>query len=194
MEIPLPEAAMVEEPTLEAQIETFARVLPERPFVLGGCCCSHVGAVRELVRRQGRVAVVWIDAHGDLNTPGSSPSGNAWGMPLRMLLDAGDVEPADVTLLGARNLDPPEVELLEQTGIRRELGPPADRVYVALDADVVEPAELDVFMPEPGGFLLGELEQVLAAIPSPVGAGLTGLVSSARNESLLPRLVGAFGL
>ena len=70
-----------------------ARELPARPLVLGGCCCSHVGAVRELARRHGRIGVVWIDAHGDLNTPESSPSGNAWGMPLRMLIDAGDVDP-----------------------------------------------------------------------------------------------------
>ena len=46
-----------------------ARELPARPLVLGGCCCSHVGAVRELARRHGRIAVVWLDAHGDLNTP-----------------------------------------------------------------------------------------------------------------------------
>ena len=71
-----------------------ARELPERPLVLGGCCCAHVGAVRELARRHGRVGVVWLDAHGDLNTPESSPSGNAWGMPLRMLIDAGDVDAA----------------------------------------------------------------------------------------------------
>ena len=65
------------------------------------------GAVRELARRHGRIGVVWFDAHGDLNTPESSPSGNAWGMPLRMLIDAGDVAPGDVTLIGARNLDLP---------------------------------------------------------------------------------------
>jgi len=194
MQVPLPEAAVVEEPTLEAQLETFARVLPERPFVLGGCCCSHVGAVRELARRHGRVAVVWIDAHGDLNTPESSPSGNPWGMSLRMLLDAGDVDPEDVTLLGARNLDPPEAEYLAATGIRRGLGPPAERVYVALDGDAVEPGELDVFFPEPGGYRLSELEQLLASIPQPIGAGVTGLVSSARNESALSRLVRTLAL
>ena len=191
MELPLPEAAVVEEATLDAQIETFARVLPSRPFVLGGCCCSHVGAVRELVRRHGRVGVVWIDAHGDLNTPESSPSGNAWGMPLRMLLDGGDVRPADVALLGARNLDPPEEAYLAATAVRRELEGLPDRVYVALDCDVVEPGELDVFMPEPDGPRLDELERLLGSIPEPLGAGITGLVPSERNESLLPRLVRA---
>ena len=53
-EPPWPEAATVAEETLEAQIEATARELPERPLVLGGCCCSHVGAVRELARRHGR--------------------------------------------------------------------------------------------------------------------------------------------
>ena len=160
MDVPWPEAATIEEDTLEAQIDTIARELPERPFILGGCCCSHVGAVRELARRHGRLAVVWIDAHGDLNTPESSPSGNAWGMPLRMLIDAGDVAPEDV----------------------------------ALDCDVIEPPELDVFMPEPDGIPLAELEALLAGIKRPAGAGFTGAIPSARNERALARLGHALGL
>jgi Arginase family len=192
--LPWPEAATVEEPTLDAQIDATGRLLPVRPLVLGGCCCSHVGAVRELARRHGRVGVVWLDAHGDLNTPESSPSGNAWGMPLRMLIDGGDVAPADVILVGARNLDPPEVAFIAATGIRRQLGSLPDAVYVAVDCDVVEPGELDVFMPEPDGIHLDELEALLAAIPRPVGAGITGGTVSARNEAALPRLGHALGL
>ena len=79
MELPWPEAAVVDEETLDEQIAATARELPARPLVLGGCCCAHVGAVRELARRHGRVGVVWIDAHGDLNTPESSPSGQRLG-------------------------------------------------------------------------------------------------------------------
>ena len=67
---------------------------PARPLVLGGCCCSHVGAIEALSAGEDRLAVVWLDAHGDLNTPETSPSGNAWGMPLRMLIDAGAVAAA----------------------------------------------------------------------------------------------------
>jgi arginase len=162
--------------------------------VLGGCCCAHVGAVRELARRHGRVAVVWIDAHGDLNTPESSPSGNAWGMPLRMLIDAGDVSAEDVTLVGARSLDPPEESFIAAAGIRRELGELPANVYVALDCDVIEPPQLDVFMPEPGGMSLAELEALLAEIPRPVGAGFSGLRASAHNEEALTRLGHALGL
>jgi Arginase family len=194
MNLPWPEAAVVAEETLAEQIVVTGRELPMRPLVLGGCCCSHVGAVRELATRHDRVGVVWIDAHGDLNTPKSSPSGNAWGMPLRMLLDSGDVAAGDVILLGARNLDPPEEEVIAERGIRRELGELPETVYVALDGDVIEPRELDVFMPEPGGMPLDLLEELLASIPSPAGAGFTGLTASARNEVALARLGHALGL
>jgi arginase len=193
LNLPWPEAAVIEADTLESQNDTLVRELPARPLVLGGCCCAHVGAVRGLARH-GRIAVVWIDAHGDLNTPTSSPSGNAWGMPLRMLIDAGDVAARDVTLLGPRNLDAPETEFIASSGIRRELGELPERVYVALDCDVVEPGDLDVFMPEPGGIPLGELEALLAEIPAPAGAGFTGLRPSTRNEHALARLGRALGL
>jgi arginase len=194
MPLPWPEAATIEEDTLEAQIEAIGRELPERPLVLGGCCCSHVGAVRELARRHGRLAVVWLDAHGDLNTPESSPSGNAWGMPLRMLIDGGDVQPHDVILLGARNLDPPEVEFIAAAGVRQELGALPEHVYVALDGDVIDPPDADVFMPEPAGIPLDRLEALLAGLPAPVGAGFTGFAPSVRNEASLARLGHALGL
>ena len=194
LRLPWPEAATLAEDTLDEQNAAFARELPVRPLVLGGCCCSHVGAVRELARRHGRIGVVWIDAHGDLNTPESSPSGNAWGMPLRMLIDAGDVAASDVTLLEARNLDPPEVEFIAQAGIRQELGELPETIYVAIDCDAVDPTDLDVWMPEPDGIRLAALEALLASLPRPAGAGITGAVVSERNEAALARLGHALGL
>jgi arginase family enzyme len=140
------------------------------------------------------MGVVWLDAHGDLNTPETSPSGNAWGMPLRMLVDGGDVDPHDVTLLGARNLDPPEEAFVAEAGIARELGELPERVYVAVDGDVGRPEELDVWMPEPGGIALEELESLLASLPRPVGAGFTGFLASERNERAVTRLAHALGL
>jgi arginase len=193
MSVPWPEAATIDEHTLDEQIETMGRQLPKRPLVLGGCCCSHIGAVRELARH-GRIGIVWLDAHGDLNTPESSPSGNEWGMPLRMLIDAGDVDARDVTLIGARNLDPPEAEFIATSGIATTLGELPDRIYVAVDGDVIEPGELDVFMPEPDGIGLEALEGLLASLPMPAGAGLTGFVPSTRNEPALARLGHALGL
>ena len=180
LELPYPDTGAVERDTLAEQSAALAAALPERPLVLGGCCCSHVGAVSGLAARGGRLAVVWIDAHGDLNTPESSPSGNAWGMPLRMLLDDGVVAAEDVALVGARNLDPPEEQFMRETGIddsvERALAG-ADAVYVALDVDVLDPGEADVFMPEPDGASVEEIEAMLrdVVIPSPAGGmGVTG--------------------
>jgi arginase len=195
-----PEAAVIEEETLEAQIPATAAHLPKLPLVLGGCCCSHVGAVEGLVARHGRIGVVWFDAHGDLNTPETSPSGNAWGMPLRMILDRGLVDPADVAVVGARKLDPPEVEFIADTGIHDDPQPVLDRVervYVAIDCDVFEPSEVTSFMPEPGGPSLGEVERTLGAIRervTVVGVGLTGLAPDRENVDKVERLTTALGL
>lgn len=203
LELPYPEAGVVEEASLAEQTLAVAAELPDRPLVLGGCCCAHIGAIERLASGGDTLAVVWIDAHGDLNTPATSPSGNAWGMPLRMLLDGGAIEPGDVALVGARNLDPGEVEYIERAGLHTG-GDAVERalegagaVYVALDADAVEPGELGVFMPEPEGLSLPELEELLGGIAGSArlaGAGLTGLVNSKVNEPKLARLCGALGL
>jgi arginase len=194
-----PEVAVVEEETLAMQTLAVASDLPARPLVLGGCCCAHVGAVEGLAARHGRVGVLWLDAHGDLNTPESSPSGNEWGMPLRTLLDRGTIETDDVVLWGVRNLDPPEREFIAAAGI--EVDPAAllarvGALYVALDCDVLDPDELAVFMPEPGGPSLADLELFLAGVRDSgkvVGLGLTGLAPDPANVETLERLATAVG-
>ena len=192
-----PDAGLVEAETLEQQSQAVAEQLPHRPLVLGGCCCSHVGAIRRLAERHGRLAVVWLDAHGDLNTPESSPSGNAWGMALRMAIDEGSVRPADVALVGARNLDAPEVEYTRSVGIDDDVAraiADADAVYVALDLDVLRPGEADVFMPEPGGPTVAEVEALLRGLPRVDGLGLSGHLGSEHNVGPLTRLARAAGL
>ena len=78
-------------------------------------------------------------------------------MPLRMIVDSGAVRPKDVALVGARNLDPPEREFIEEAGVHtgkhaveRALGD-VDCVYVAIDFDGLDEDEVAAFMPEPGG-------------------------------------------
>jgi arginase len=198
-----PETAVVCESTLAEQSLAVATVLPSRPLVLGGCCCAHIGAVEGLATRHGRTAVVWIDAHGDLNTPESSPSGNEWGMALRMLIDGGAVAPADVALVGSRNLDPPEDAyvaeaglILGSEGVERALDGAA-AVYVAIDADGLDPGEgVTAFMPEPAGLTLSDAEALLlriAAAKPIAGAGFTGLVAEPLNVGPLTRLCAALG-
>jgi len=198
--LPYPETGAVERDTLDEQSAELAAVLSERPLVVGGCCCSHVGAVRGLAGRVERLAVVWLDAHGDLNTPETSPSGNAWGMPLRMLLDDGVVSPEDVALVGARNLDPPEEEYLAATGIDDSLERAldgVDAVYVALDLDVLDPSNARSFMPEPEGPSVEEVEAVLREVASRAtlaGMGVTGHLRDERNVPVVSRLLTAAGL
>jgi arginase len=194
-----PEAAVIEEDSLDAQNLSLAIDLPVRPLILGGCCCSHVGAVEGLAARHERLGVIWFDAHGDLNTPETSPSGNEWGMPLRMIIDGGAVDARDVALVGARNLDPPEVEYIAAAGIHDDPQAVLDRVdcvYVAIDVDVFEPSELAVFMPEPGGPSLADAERQLGRIRAGgtvIGMGLTGLAPELANVEKVERLTTALG-
>ncbi len=203
LELPFPETAVVEAESLEEQNLALAADLPERPVVLGGCCCAHVGAVEGLAARRGRLSVVWLDAHGDLNTDESSPSGNLWGMPLRMLIDSGAVEAGDVALVGARNLDPPEEEFIRSSGLHvGEAGIPtalegAGCTYVALDVDVLEPSELSVFMPEADGLSRADVERILRGVSGRtkvLGAGFSGLTFEPANVEPLARFAAALGL
>ena len=203
LELPYPEAAVVEAESLEEQSLALAADLPGRPLVLGGCCCAHVGAVEGLAARQGRLSVVWLDAHGDLNTVESSPSGNLWATPLRLLIDSGAVEAEDVVLVGARSLDPPEEEFIRASGVRMgeeglESALAGTRsTYVAFDVDVLEPSELSVFVPEPGGLSLAAAERFLREIPrrtEVLGAGFSGASFEPSNAEPLAKLAAALGM
>jgi len=197
--LPYPEVAVVERETLDEQNEAVAAALGARPIVLGGCCCTHVGAAAGLARRVDRLGIVWIDAHGDLNTPETSPSGNLWGMPFRMLLDAGVVAPEDAALVGARNLDPPEAEYVERAGIDDSLDRAlagVDATYVALDIDALDPSEVDVLIPEPYGPSPDEVDALLRDIAGRTriaGIGVTGLLATERNAAIAARMLRAAG-
>jgi arginase len=197
--LPYPEVAVVERDTLEEQTAAVADALAARPIVVGGCCCTHVGAVRGVAQRVDRLGIAWIDAHGDLNTPETSPSGNQWGMPFRMILDAGFVRPENAALVGARSLDPPEAAFLAATGIDDSLDralAEVDAVYVALDLDVLDPSEVDVLIAEPDGPSADEIEGLLRGIASRTtiaGIGVTGFLATDRNAALAARLLAAAG-
>ena len=197
--LPYPEVAVIERDTLDAQTSAIAEALPATPVAVGGCCCTHVGAASGVARRVGRLAVVWIDAHGDLNTPETSPSGNLWGMPFRMLLDSGVVRSADAALVGARSLDQPELAYLQQTGIDDSLDRALDGVdttYVALDLDVLDPSDVDVLVPEPDGPSPESIERLLGEIAGRTriaGIGVTGFLDTERNAALAARMLRAAG-
>jgi len=96
-----------------------------RLLVLGGDCTAHAGALAGLraARPVARFAIAWFDAHGDFNTPDTTPSGNVWGMPFAMLLGRGDpdlvaaadgptVMEQDAALFGGQVLDETESRML----------------------------------------------------------------------------------
>jgi arginase len=103
------------------------------PLILGGDHSIAVGSISGIAafarKRRKKIGVLWIDAHGDLNTPATSPSGNVHGMPLASLLGYGPadlknvggnfdkMDPDNVAIVGVRSLDTGERKLIEQTGI-----------------------------------------------------------------------------
>jgi arginase family enzyme len=118
-------------------------------------------------------------------------------------VDSGTVEPKNVALIGARNLDPPEEVFIAESGLRT--GPDAVEkaletcscVYVALDVDSLDPSEITPFMPEPDGLTLDEVERLFAGLrqrATVIGAGLSGLAPDPDNVPRLERLTHALGL
>jgi arginase len=103
------------------------------PVILGGdhsVAAGSVSGVAEFYRRKGqKIGLLWIDAHSDINTPETSPSGNVHGMPLAALLGLGPKElsniydfspkvaPDNVVLIGVRDIDATEKENIKRAGI-----------------------------------------------------------------------------
>jgi arginase len=138
--------------------------------VLSGDCATALGTVAGLQRAGADPGVVWFDAHGDVQTLETTTSGYLPGMALRLLtgyrpeliaarLGLQPVREQRVVLVGARDLDPPEVTYLAAAPIRRTevtglraTDLPDGPLYVHLDLDVVDPAAVPgLRFPAPGG-------------------------------------------
>jgi arginase len=149
-----------------AQVER-ARAESLLPLVLGGDHSIAIGTLGGLAAG-GRGGVIWLDAHGDLNTPETTPSGNVHGMPLAAALglcgfgadglNLPALDPERVALVGVRSLDPGEREAVKRLGLavytisdldRRGVEPVIEEaleqisggafVHVSVDLDVVDP-------------------------------------------------------
>jgi arginase len=105
------------------------------PLVLGGDHSISIGSAAAIAARFGErdqgVGLIWVDAHADMNTPDTTPSGNIHGMSLAILTGQGGpeelqrlagfapaVHPGNACILGARDLDPPEKEAVRASGVR----------------------------------------------------------------------------
>lgn len=158
-------------------------------ITIGGDCgvsLAAVGHANELAK--GDMAVVWLDAHPDLNTPATSPSGIFNGMVLRALTGEGadglvpqrPVDPSKLVLAGARAFDEGETAFIAKHGVSlvpaSELTSPealiraleatgANSVYLHIDVDVLDPGEIDgVGNPVPFGVSGAELTELIRAV------------------------------
>lgn len=171
------------------------------PLVLGGDHSTAIGTVAGLSKayrsRKQRIGVIWIDAHADMNTPETSPSGNVHGMPLACCVGLGPpaltrifgyspkVRPANVALVGVREVDQLEIPHVRSSGVRAftmrdidERGLPAiikeaiaiasegtAGFHVSLDMDSVDPVEAPgVGTPVRGGLTYREAHLAMELI------------------------------
>jgi arginase len=159
------------------------------PLVVAGGCLPAIGAVTGLQRSGRELQVVWIDAHGDFNTPESTPSGYWDGMALAAVcgrslpevFEAIELRPIhfrSVMHLAGRAFDPPEIEDIRRLNLDvvppREVAAEETRqrlerhlqgrqdLYLHVDVDGIDPADAPaVNFPEPAGAKLGDLLRLL---------------------------------
>jgi arginase len=172
------------------------------PVLLASDCSICVSTLPALARRLPDVRVLWLDAHGDFNTPATTISGFLGGMclaaacgrwsPPGLAGPYGRVDPARVHLVGVRDLDPGERDEVAAAGVRVGV-PEAGPVYVHLDCDVLDPSVLSSQFPVPGGMNLEGLGALLAGLGDRVvGIEVTALEQpeqAARIAGLLDPLL-----
>ena len=169
------------------------------PLVLGGDHSIAMGTIAGLNAASGPGGVLWVDAHGDLNRPETSPSGNVHGMPLAAALGACGFElegfdsppwldPSRVALVGVRSLDPGEKELIRARGIavftmadidRRGIADVMRDALQVIDGDGFCHLSLDVDVCDP---------EIAPGVGTPVRGGL-----SYREAHLAMELVADWG-
>ncbi|AIF42122.1 arginase [Virgibacillus sp. SK37] len=100
------------------------------PLIFGGDHSIAIGSLAGIAKHYKNLGVIWYDAHGDLNSSETSPSGNIHGMPLAVSLGIGHeklvnissfvpkIQPENIVIIGARSLDPGEKELIKEKGIK----------------------------------------------------------------------------
>ena len=212
-------------PRFQDAIGRVRKAGPDAIVTIGGTCgveAAPIGYLNE--RYSGDLAVVWLDAHGDLNTPQSSPSGNFHGMILRTLLGDGPEEyvrelrrplqPHQVFLAATRDLDPPERAFVADARISvtdpRGLAAPqplvADiasrgfrHVYLHLDLDALDPRDFsDTLIPTADGPALADVRRLIRALATTfnvVGSSIVEYVhGSDRSLGILDDLLADVGV
>jgi arginase len=183
----VPAAARVGVATLSHALEGTADAVeaaPGLPLALLGECTLVPGFVAGALRRHPDACLVWVDAHGDLNTPGTSHSGFLGGMPFAVIVGwwgedhraacgLRPVEEARCALVGARDLDPGEASMLAGSRIASAEGvaeaiarlPRDAPLILHLDGDVLDPGVAPgVDVPAPDGWDVARLRDEMRTL------------------------------
>jgi arginase len=188
--VDLPDAA----PVLEAATAELEAAFAEGalPVLTASDCSICIATLPAVVAHDPDAHIAWIDAHGDFNTPDTTPSGFLGGMCLAAACgrwDAGwpgTVDPARVHLLGVRDLDPGEEAEAEAAGLSAEI-PDGVPLYVHLDTDVLDPSVMASQFPVPGGWDGRRLRAQLAELAA--GCTILGVEITALEDRAAVELV-----
>jgi arginase family enzyme len=157
------------------------------PLLLAGECSVAVATLPVVIRHRPDTRVLWLDAHGDFNTPETSRSGYLGGMCLAGacgLWDTGfgaGLQPARVIMHGVRDLDGGERVALDRCGVHRVEDPAqleGFELFVHVDLDVLDPLAFPASFPAPGGLSPAGLHEFLARATE-VAAVVGGEITSA---------------
>ena len=165
------------------------------PVITASDCSICIATLPAAVAHEPGVHFAWLDAHGDFNTPDTTPSGFLGGMCLAAACgrwDAGwpgTVDAERVHLLGVRELDPGEQREADAAGLSAEV-PDGVPVYVHLDADVLDPSVMAAQFPVPGGWDERRLRAQLAELAA--GCRIVGVeVTAVEDPAIVPMLAEA---
>ncbi len=156
------------------------------PLVLGGDHSIAMGTLAGVTRARGSSpGVIWVDAHGDINTPITSPSGNVHGMPVHFALEAGSIAPGRLVFIGLRDVDEGEKRTIHELGVKAFTMSDIDRLgmahvinealaiacagsgslHVSFDMDGLDPTEAPgVGTPVRGGLSYREAHLLMEAV------------------------------
>ncbi len=202
---------------MQSAYERLRTDAPDKVFVLGGGCDADVPAIVYLSEKyQSDLTVIWLDAHGDLNTPDESTSSLFYGMPLRSLMDDqcfGLLENrcplriSQVIHIGGRDFDEAERTFIKETGMaaysvqdirsdcdlmRRIIeGIHSEHIYVHLDLDVIDPLVFpNTPLPVDDGLSGKEVYDILTAASDKLtGLGIYEYAPSGARNALVEKLI-----
>lgn len=198
LRVPVPESATVAQqnakyfPIIKAVCEELAELVRGVigaggfPLVLGGDHSIAMGTIAGVARARGKApGVIWVDAHGDINTPLTSPSGNVHGMPVHFAVQEHAVDPSRMVFIGLRDVDEGEKHAIRELGVKAFTMADVDRrgmanvvdealaivaegecsVHVSFDMDGIDPQEAPgVGTPVRGGLTYRESHVLMEGI------------------------------